>query len=152
MQRFSKHFRKSVTFFLSNRGELYASVNGIDRWTIGDTELQGVNRLPELMINSKKVILSVSLAMCDTESLTTEARESMNAFKSEVESEEKSVCCFINPCHLLLPLTIFFLFKGNSVTSVAVDSSLCQLWFRYKFVRALSEFTGNFFRVCKCFH
>ena len=90
--------------------------------------------------------------MCDTESLTTEVRESMNAFKNEVESEEKSVCCFINLCYLLLPLTISFLPRGNPVTSVAVNSSLCQLWSRYKFVRALSKFTDNFFRVCKCFH
>ena len=79
------------------------------------------------MMNSKKVILSVSLAMCDTESLTTEARESMNAFKSEVKSEEKSAYCIIDLYYLLLPLTISFLLKGNPVTSVAVDSSLCQL-------------------------
>ena len=92
-----------------------------------DTKLQKVNRLPKLIMNSKKVILSVSLIMCNTESLITEIRESMNAFKSEVESEKKSVYCFINPHHLLLPFTISFLFKGNFITFVAVDSSLCQL-------------------------
>ena len=104
------------------------------------------------MMNLKKTILSVSLAMCNTESLTTETRESMNACKNEVESEEKSDCCFIDSHHLLLSLTIFFLFKNNSVISIAVDSSLCQLWSRYKFIKALSEFTDDFFRICKCFH
>ena len=104
------------------------------------------------MIDLKEVILSVSLVMCDTESLTTKIRESMNAFKSEIESEKKSVCYFIDFCHFLLPLTIFFLFRDNFVISVAVDLLLCQLWSRYKFVRALSEFTDDSFRVCKCFH
>ena len=78
-------------------------------------------------MNSREAILSVSLAMCDTESLTTEIRESMNTYKNEIESEKESVYCFINPHYLLLPLTIFFLPKGNPVTSVAVDSLLCQL-------------------------
>ena len=90
--------------------------------------------------------------MCNTESLTTEVRESMNVFKNKVKLEEKSVCYFIDFYYLLLLLTISFLLRGNSVISVAVDSSLCQLWFRYKFVRALSEFTDNSFKVCECFH
>ena len=108
--------------------------------------------MPEFMIDSKEVILLVNLAMYDTESLTTEARELMNTFKSEVESEERSVCCFIDFHYFLLSFTIFFLFKNNSVTSVVVDLLLCQLWFRYKFVRALSEFINDSFRICKCFH
>ena len=103
-------------------------------------------------MNSKKAILSINLTMCNTESLTTETRKSMNAFKNEVESEKESACCFINPHCFLLPLTIFFLFKSNFVISVAVDSSLYQLWSRYKFVKALSEFTGSFFRICKYLH
>ena len=108
--------------------------------------------MPEFIINSRKVILSVNLAMCDTESLITEIKKSMNACKSEVKSEEKSVCCFIDFHHFLLPFTISFLFKSNSVTSVTVDLLLCQLWFRYKFIKALSEFTDSFFRICECFH
>ena len=152
MQKFLKHFRKSVTFFPSNKGEPCTSANGIDRWTMKDTEFQEISRLPELKVNSKEVILSVSLAMCNTESLTTKTRKSMNAFKNEIESEEESVCCFISPHYLLLPLTISFLLRGNLITSVTVDSSLCQLWFRYKFVKALSEFTGSSFRICKCLH
>ena len=126
--------------------------NDIGRQTMGDTELQKVNRLPELMMNSKEAILSVSLTMCNTESLTTEARESINACKNEIESKKKSGCCFIDPYCLLLSLTISFLPKGNPVISVAVDLLLCQLWFRYKFVKALSEFTGSSFRICECFH
>ena len=106
----------------------------------------------ELIINLKKVILSVSLAMCDTESLTTEIRESINACKSEIKSEKKFAYCFIDFYYLLLPFTIPFLLKGNSVTSVVVDSLLCQLWSRYKFVKALLKFTDSFFRICKCFH
>ena len=90
--------------------------------------------------------------MCNTESLTTETRESMNACKSEIESEEKSVCCFIDLHCLLLPFTIPFLFKGNPVTSVAVDLLLYQLWFRYKFVKALSKFIDDSFRICECFY
>ena len=103
-------------------------------------------------MNSKKAILSVNLAMCNTESLTIEIRESMNTCKNEVESEKKSDCCFINLCHFLLPLTIFFLLRGNSVISVAVDSLLCQLWFRYKFFKVLPEFIDGFSRIYKCFH
>ena len=94
---------------------------------MGSTELQKVNKLLKLMMNSREAILSVSLTMCDTESLTTEARESMNACKSEVELKEKFAHCFINPHCLLLPLTIPFLPRGNPITSIAVDSLLCQL-------------------------
>ena len=94
---------------------------------MGDTELQRVNKLPELMMNLKEAILSVSLAMCDTESLTTEIRESMNACKSEIELKKKSACCFINSHYLLLPFTISFLLKNNSVIFITVDSLLCQL-------------------------
>ena len=79
------------------------------------------------MMNLKEVILSVSLAMCDTESLITEARESMNACKNEVESKKKFDCCFINLYYFLLSLIISFLLKGNSVISVVVNSLLCQL-------------------------
>ena len=103
-------------------------------------------------MNLKKAILLVSLAMCNIESLTTKVKKSMNACKSEIESEEKSAYCFINPHCFLSSFTIFFLFKSNSVISVAVDLLLCQLWFRYKFVKTLSEFTDNFFRICKCFY
>ena len=117
-----------------------------------DTELWEINKLPKLIINSRKVILSVSLTMCDTESLTTEIKKSINTFKNEVESEEESAYCFINSHCFLLSLTISFLFRGNLITSVVVDSSLYQLWFRYKFVKALSEFTDGSFRICKCFH
>ena len=127
-------------------------VNGINKQTMRNTKLQKVNRLPEFIMNSKEIILSVSLAICNTESLTTEVRESMNTCKNEVESEEKSDCCFINLHCLLLPFIISFLFRGNPITSVVVDSLLCQLWFRYKFVKALSEFTDDSFRVCECFH
>ena len=102
-------------------------VNDIDRQTMGCTELQEINRLSEFIMNLMKVILSVNLIMCDIESLTTETRESMNAFKNEVESEKGSVCCFINPYCFLLSLIISFLFRDNPVTSVAVNSSLCQL-------------------------
>ena len=103
-------------------------------------------------MNLKEVILSISLIMCNTKSLTTKTRESMNAYKSEIESEKKSDCCFISLCCLLLPLTISFLLRGNSVTSIAVDSLLCQLWSRYEFVKALSKFTGSSSRICECFH
>ena len=65
--------------------------------------------------------------MCNTESLTTEVRELMNAYKNEIESEKESGCCFIDSHCLLLPFTISFLLKDNLITSVAVDSSLCQL-------------------------
>ena len=94
---------------------------------MGSTKLQKVNRLPEFMMNSKEVILSVSLAMCNTESLTTKTRELINAYKSEIESEKKFVCCFINLHCLLLPFTILFLPKGNLIISIAVDSLFCQL-------------------------
>ena len=106
----------------------------------------------KLMMNLREVILSVSLAMCDTESLIMKTRKLMNACKSEIELKKKFICCFINFCCFLLSFIIYFLLKGNSVTSVAVDSLLCQLWFRYRFVKALSEFTGDFFRICKYFH
>ena len=152
MQRFSKCFRKLITFFSSNREKFYTPANGIDKQTIKDTKLWKVNRLPELIINLKKAILLISLTMCDTESLTTEVRESINACKSEIELKEKSDYCFINLCCLLLLLTISFLLKGNSVTSVAVNLLLCQLWFKYKFVKILSEFTDSSFRICECFH
>ena len=78
-------------------------------------------------MNLKKVILSVNLAMCNTKSLTTEIRKSMNIFKNEIKLKKKSVYCFINLHCLLLSLTISFLFRGNSVISVAVDLLLCQL-------------------------
>ena len=104
------------------------------------------------MIDSKEAILLISLAMCDTESLTTEVRESINACKSKVESEEKFAYCFINSYYLLLPLTILFLLKSNLIISVAVDLLLCQLWSRYKFVKALSEFTDGFSKIYECFY
>ena len=147
-----KTFQKINNIFFSNRGESCMPVNGIDRQTMKNTELQKVNRLPELIINLKEVILSINLTMCNTESLTTETRKSINICKNEIESEKKSDCYFINLYHLLLPLTISFLLKGNPVTSVAVDSLLCQLWFRYKFVKALLKFTDDFFRIYECFH
>ena len=103
-------------------------------------------------MNLKKAILSVNLTICDTESLITEIRKSMNVYKNEVELKEKSVCCFINPCHLLLPLTISFLLKGNLITSIAVDLLLCQLWFRYKFIKTLLKFTDSSSRICECFY
>ena len=104
------------------------------------------------MVNSKEIILSVSLGMCNTESLITEIRELINVCKNKIKLEEKFICCFIDLYCLLLSLTIFFLFKGNFITSVAVDSLLCQLWFRYKFVKALSEFIDGFSKIYKCFH
>ena len=152
MQRFLKCFRKSVTFFSSNRGEPYMPVNGIGKQTIRDTEFWKVNRLPELIMNLKKIILSVSLIMCNTESLTTEIRKSINVYKNEIELKKKFVYCFINFHCFLLSFTISFLFKSNLITFIAVDSLLCQLWFRYKFIKALSEFTDSFSRICKCFH
>ena len=103
------------------------SINDIDRQTMKNTKLLKVNKLSELMMNLREIILSVSLVMCDTESLITEARKSMNAYKNEVESEKKSVCYFIDFHYLLLPLIIFFLLKSNSVTSVVIDSLFCQL-------------------------
>ena len=104
-----------------------------------DIKLWKVSRLLKLIINSKEVILLVSLIMCDTELLTMKVKESMNACKSEMRLEERFVYYFISLYYFLLLFTISFLFKSNFVTSVAVDLSLCQLWFRYKFVEVLSS-------------
>ena len=65
--------------------------------------------------------------MCNTESLTTEIKKLINICKNEVKLEKKSICCFINLYHLLLPFPISFLFKGNSNISIIINSSLCQL-------------------------
>ena len=152
MQKFSKHFRKLITFFLLNKREPCMPANDIGRQIMGDTKLQRISRLPKLMMNLKKAILSVNLAMCNTKSLTMKIRELMNACQNEIELKKKSVCCFISLCCFLLSLTISFLFRDNPVTSVAIDLLLCQLWFRYKFFKALSKFTDDFSRICKCFH
>ena len=108
--------------------------------------------MPELIINLREIILSVSLTMYNTESLTIEIKELINIYKSEIELKKKSVYYFINFYYLLLPLTISFLLKSNSVTFIVVDLLFCQLWFKYKFVKALLKFTDSFFRICECFY
>ena len=79
------------------------------------------------MMNSKKVILLINLTMCNTESLITEIRKSINIYKNEIKLKEKSVYYFINSHCLLLSLIIYFLFKDNFVTFIIINSLFYQL-------------------------
>ena len=65
--------------------------------------------------------------MCNTESLTTEIRKLINAYKSKIKLKEKFVYCFINSHYFLLSFTILFLLKGNSITFIVIDLLLYQL-------------------------
>ena len=90
--------------------------------------------------------------MCNIESLITKIRESMNAYKSEIELKKRFIYYFINLCCFLLSLIICFLLKSNLIIFVVVGSLLCQLWFRYRFIKTLLKFIDSFFRICECFH